>query len=331
MPESSEHAPGPWIELWEGPDQTCGSAGMPSPVFHIHGRAGSDAPLHSLSWSLNGRGRIPVAVGPSAFRVSKAGDFTIFLERAWLRAGRNELLILANDEKGRESTSRVSIDLHTSSRASLPMRAEWAGARRAGQRAEIIDGRWRIEDDSVRTAEPGYDRALALGDLGWTDFDIRVPITIHGLDTHPAHMQWPSMGCAVGVVLRWRRHADWGDILPARGWFPLGAMVRFEHQPGDPADTARLRIRAGGFVPALAETPTIELPPGTRLMLRARVRSQTGWPSRYEAKHWPVDRAEPEEWTLSAAGLSTELPSGSVALCAHHVDASFGPVSVESA
>ncbi len=329
---SDPAAPGPAIDVWEGDHQVCGRSGMASPVFHIHGRVTPDAddsaPVHSISWSLNNRGRIPAAIGPTAFRVAAPGDFTIFLERSWLRAGENTLLILANDAAGRETTRRVTIELHPNARASLPMRVEWQGCDSVGRRVEVIDGRWEVQADAARAIEPGYDRALALGDVDWTDIDVRVPITLHAFDDRPASMQWPSMGCAVGVALRWRRHADWGDILPARGWFPLGALARLEHSPGDPAGTARLRLRAGGFVPPLAEGAIVDVEPGASFVLRARVRSGPGGPAHYDAKLWRAGDPEPDAWTVSAQGIPSELPRGAVLLTAHHADASFGTIEI---
>ena len=133
---------GPSIEVWEGDHQVCGRAGMASPVFHVHGRVTPDAsnlgaPIHSVSWSLNSRGRIPAAIGPTAFRVAAPGDFTIFLERSWLRAGENSLLILANDAAGRETTHRVTVELH---QPDVPTRERLVHAIAGRRRVAVTEG-----------------------------------------------------------------------------------------------------------------------------------------------------------------------------------------------
>ncbi len=320
---------GPSIELWQAGEQTFGANGASCRFVHVLGRVTADAGLHSLSCSLNGQWRMPVPVGPSAFRLAQEGDFSIELDRRRLSPGTNKLTILANDRDGRETTLDLHVRDNASSPPSFPFEVDWSSGDSINDVAQVIDGRWAVEDGGVRTKQVAYDRLIALGDVRWRDFEVEVPFVIHGFDESPAAMGWPSMGPALGVKLRWEGHRDWHDIRPARGWFPFGAMPQLRREPGLPADQLRFQIDSSGFVPPLAREPlarTITL--GACYVLRASVESREDSSSVYRAKLWAEGEHEPADWDLVAEGRGEELASGAVLLVAHHVDATFGNVRV---
>ncbi len=80
---------------------------------------------------------------------------------------------------------------------------------------QVVDGQWAKDGDNIRTMATGYDRIVALGDMGWDDFQVTVPVTIHAFPD-------PNAG-GVGVVARWQGHFQIDDEQPGRGWWQIGA------------------------------------------------------------------------------------------------------------
>ena len=80
---------------------------------------------------------------------------------------------------------------------------------------QVVDGQWAKDGDNIRTMSTGYDRIVALGDMGWDDFQVTVPVTIHAFPD-------PNAG-GVGVVARWQGHFQIDDEQPGRGWWQIGA------------------------------------------------------------------------------------------------------------
>jgi hypothetical protein len=67
---------------------------------------------------------------------------------------------------------------------------------------------------------------------------------------------------------------------------------------------------------------------GTTYMFRLRVESTPGAGGLYSLKVWEAGQTEPADWNLSIQDDATDLPSGSFQLLAHHVDATYGDVTV---
>ncbi len=63
-------------------------------------------------------------------------------------------------------------------------------------------------------------------------------------------------------------------------------------------------------------------------MYKMRVETQPDGSHFYRLKTWLSGTTEPTTWTLSGYGLSTDPDSGSLLLLAHHVDATFGDVTI---
>lgn len=315
------------IDIWGGAEQHIGRLGNPSRPMRVLGRASATAGVHSVSYALNGRGRFPTAIGPTAFRLQAAGDFCLEFDRGRLKPGQNTVRIWVVDGEGAEETMDVTIQATGGTRWPLPYTADWTEVERPVDACEFVDGRWDIREGKLRTIEPGYDRLIAIGDVAWRHYDVRVPFTVHDIDRSPVAKAWPSMGPAFGVQLRFEGHHNWGDILPARGWFPFGIMARLEHDE-DLGDThMRLRLRGPGFVKPLAEEPEgREVQPGSTYIFRVASASAPNGQGEYAVKVWREDEAEPEEWQLTARGLDGETPAGSALVMAHHVDASIGTV-----
>ncbi|MEL7473772.1 MAG: hypothetical protein AAGK04_10685 [Planctomycetota bacterium] len=318
------------IDVWGGEEQHLGQIGHASRPTRILGRASAEAGIDSVSYAINGRGRFPVSVGPSAFRLGRDGDFCLEFSRDRLVQGENVITLWANDREGAELESQIKIHIDKNTRWPLPFETDWANAERPQDLCEIADGCWGIEHGGLRTLEPGYDRMVAIGDVRWRHYEITATVTIHDVDRSPRVLGWPSMGPAFGVQVRWEGHHDWGDIKPARGWFPFGAMARLEHDEDLPESEMRFRLRGPGFVePLAAEAHGRHVEPGMSFVFR--VASQTGPDGRgvYGASVWHADEPEPETPQLTARGLDRETPAGSAVIMAHHTDVTIGRVRAE--
>ncbi|NLF32492.1 MAG: hypothetical protein GX591_16575 [Planctomycetes bacterium] len=318
----------PTIHVWYGRHQRFAAAGHASRFVNIVGSVAPAREIHAVAYQLNGGRLTPLPLGPTAFRLLGEGDFNVELESADLAPGANTLTLRAVSRQGGQSSVDVTIDYVPDAPVPpLPWTVRWADAASVPDLAQVIDGHWTLTDGGLRTVEIGYDRLAAVGDVGWRDVVVTVPITIHRYTDLPAAYGWPSHGAGVGVLLRWQGHSDWHDLMPRRGYLPFGAIAWGAIGTGD-ADR-RMQLYSGADGSTLAKRSDRVIPVGSPTMLKAAVQSQEGRPSLYRMKLWPAGAAEPSGWDLQAENLDGELDSGSVVLLAHHTDATFGDVLIE--
>ncbi len=190
-----------------------------------------------------------------------------------------------------------------------------------------MDGLWNTNSDGIRTTQIGYDRLIAIGDLGWRDYEITVPITMHSMD--PAGYDAPSYGPAVGILMRWSGHTH--DPVsceqPDCGYQPYGA-IGWYRWPSDRVSPGRLQIDMNT---ASNETDTSgrQLAFNTTYLFKMSVQTLESGRSIYKLKVWSEASQEPADWDLQVQDVIDEDPTGgSILLLAHHVDATFGNVSV---
>ena len=320
----------PIIDVWHGRHQRFGADGHASRFVNIVGRVAPAREIHAVGYQLNGGRLTPLPVGPTAFRLLGEGDFNVELDRADLAPGANTLLLRAIGQQGAESCIEVTIEYVPDAPVPrLPRTIRWADASNVLDVAQVIDGHWTLTADGLRTVEIGYDRLAAIGDIGWRDVTVTVPITIHRYNDLPAAYCWPSGGAGVGVLLRWQGHSDWHDLMPPRGYLPFGAIAWGVFGTDD-ADR-RMQLYSGADGSTLAKRTDRFMPVGETTMLKMAVRSHAGRPSVYRMKLWPQGRPEPSEWDLEGENHPGELDRGSVVLLAHHTDATFGDVLIEPA
>jgi uncharacterized repeat protein (TIGR02543 family) len=210
------------IDVWHGPDQAFGQNGRPQPWVNILGNVSDSDGVDSLAYSLNGGPASILSVGPDGRRLASAGDFNIDIPCTDLVNGTNQVVITATDELYNRSTKMVTVTYSSGNVWPLPYSIDWSSATSIQDVAQVVDGLWTLEADSVRILEPGYDRLVAIGDVSWTDYEVMVPVTIHDLSD--------NMGGA-GILLRWNGHTD--DPIsgwqPKTGWNPLGAIGWFRY------------------------------------------------------------------------------------------------------
>jgi len=336
----------PMIEVWYGRHQSFGQRGHPQRWINILGRVHQPELVTSLSYCLNKEAKQTLRMGPNRRRLTSPGDFNIELDRSELAAGDNTVTIIARDRYNHETIERVAIQ-HIQGRTwPMPYTIEWQTVSSIQDAAQVVDGLWELDENSVRPVVPGYDRLLAIGDYSWTDYELTVPITIHDFD--PTGFRYPSYGPGVGILLRWnghyhwkrepsrhgwwplrsvRRwlgHDDWTD-RPRWGWWPFGALGWYRWQRGK---GYRVHLIGNAAIPIAEEDSKRELRLGLPYVFKVGVHSRPGQTSLYRMKVWEQAAHEPTGWDLMGPGPRGELTQGSALLVAHHVDAQFGDVSV---
>ncbi len=317
---------GPNIDLWYGNAQPVGELGLPQPFFNILGNVSSaDSPVQ-LTFSLNGGPSQSLSTGPDRRRLWGEGDFNIELEIDGLAPGANLVTIEATDASGRESSDTVILEYTPGERWRLPYTIDWRETARIDRVAQVVDGLWIIEEGALRTVQVGYDRVVAIGDLGWEEYEVVVPISVHGLDPRcVADITQCSGTPSVGIIMRWPGHSDWDGSRPRYGYFPIGAAGSYRWRRDD-LQTGFLSLSNGVF-DTVARDNRQELPFDSPHYFKMRVENENeGF--RYSLKVWAENRPEPEEWSLVALEPLTGLRSGSVLLLTHHVDASFGTITI---
>lgn len=314
------------IDLWYGHRQSFAGHGLPQRWANVLGRVSGPKPVVTLEYALNGGEMLPLSIGPDLRRLAGKGDFNVDLDCRDLKVGENDLLIRAVDEVGDEITERVTLVNHAQPCA-LPYTIKWGEVAQIQDVAHVVDGIWSITADGVSPEEISYDRLIAIGDMAWRDYEVTVPITVHGINA--ACYNRPSVHAGVGIVLRWKGHSNWGadEWAGDQPWYgpgPYGAISWYcvFHDVGpilnffDPdfQRTAELPRKLDLHVPYIFKT---------------RVETLDDETSHYSLKVWRAGEDEPNTWDLTAPGSVVGLKEGAILLGAHHTAATFGDVTVE--
>jgi hypothetical protein len=189
-------ADAPDIDIWYGLNQRFGHIGDPQPWANILGNVSGPDGVASLVYSLNGDPEVTLSIGPDSRRLQSAGDFNVDIDVADLINGTNQVVITATNNLSEQSVETVTVEYTAGNDWPLPYSIDWSSATSIEDVAQVVDGLWELETDSVRTSITGYDRLVALGETSWDDYEVTVPITIHNM---------PSGG-GVGILLRWDGH-----------------------------------------------------------------------------------------------------------------------------
>lgn len=305
----------PVIDFWYGSEQTFGQIGVPQPVVNILGNVTGSAPIATLTYSLNGSAQRPLTVGPDGLRLVGNGDFNIELSLAELQLGSNSLQVRAVDTAGYQSQRQVQVNRVGGNQWPQTYSINWAQAPSIAAVAQVVDGRWAIQPNGVRTIQVGYDRLIAIGDLAWQNYEVTVPITVHStqyLSYNPP---------AVGLILRWPGHTPDGK-QPTERWWPLGVFGMYRWYQTNPA----LRLYDIGY--QIVDPAAMQLQLGVPYLFKLRARTLPGPTTEYKFKVWPTSQPEPTAWTLSHQEGAGDPASGSMLLVAHFVDATFGNVTI---
>jgi len=314
--------PLPVIDVWYGPNQTFGAIGQPQWAVNILGNVSDPDGISSLSYSLNGQPAQPLRIGPDNKRLQLPGDFNVEIDFSDLNVGSNTVLISATDGVGLTGEQTVTVNYDGSNIWPDAYSVDWSSAAKIESVAQVVDGKWALTADGVRPLELGYDRLIAIGDVTWDDYEVTVPVTVHGLD--PAcSVQWcAGGGPLVGVLMRWPGHSYWGSV-PNHGWYPMGAFAAFNWR-SSPVGLWMYR-GSDGTVAVKDSSATLEL--GVPHTFKLRAETVSGL-HRYSAKLWPQSEPEPIDWDVSIDEPLSATSEGSMLLAAHHADVTFGDVTV---
>jgi hypothetical protein len=238
------------------------------------------------------------------------------------------VLLTAVDGAG-AATQRV-VEFTVVGGSALPntMRTDFGNDGGTGRGVVVVDGQWRVGPGTLSTVGDGYDRLVAIGDLGWTDYDALVPIRIDALAATPARA---SGDPAVGVIANWTGHNN--SVTP--GSQPLQGFRALE---GGLSPFGSILWWRAGRVEVLSPDldvmdagPSVGYPMGHWYLLRVQVDS-AGSTVTYRARMWRSQVEEPQQWDVVwTSGPAAPAPTaGSLVLVAHEATVSFGDVTVRS-
>lgn len=327
---------GPVIDVWHGYEQRVGHLGDAQDDFNLMGSVSGD--VASLTCSVNGGDSRPLTIAEGDFgfrRLAAAGHFNADIPIHDLRDGGNSVLLTATGTDGQSATASVSVE-RAAGASPVPYRIDWAETDSPQDAGQYVDGRWLPTAAGPRTQHPGYDRIFLIGERTWQDYTATAEVTIHRIacETSPI-----SGGNGVGIIARFAGHAVGGhrefpDAQPKWGYQPFGAIgwLRWKKdQPDKPPQKQFYR----GDNDKRSDHGAFPVTLGVRYMMKLSCRTLPDAASgagvtRYSFKIWTAGDPEPAEWDWEVTQTSEHaLRRGGVALLAHHIDATFGNVSVE--
>jgi hypothetical protein len=320
------------IEIWHGAQQKVGHLGDAQGDFNLMGRVDDPQELLSLQYTLNAS--IPVELNFHAYRrLAMDGDFNADIPIAALAPGRNTVQVEARFSDG-VAGQTVTIE-RLSGASSLPFHIDWSAVSDPQEVGQYVDGHWRLGEHGLRPAHLGYDRLFLIGDETWQDYEITAAVTIHEVTPETGPL---SGGNGLGFIMRFTGHVVGGPrrfpiAQPKWGYQPVGAITWLRWISGQP-DGAAFEQFLSGDSNDKSNYRKVEIRHGETYVLRARCQTlrdadQGHGVTRYAFKLWPAAADEPQAWDWKHVQTSRDaLRRGGVALVAHHVDASFGNISV---
>jgi hypothetical protein len=256
-------------------------------------------------------------------RLYESGDFNIEIYRLALRDGHNSVVIRAIDKLNRVSTAAVTLNYTKGKIWPLPYYVDWTRVHDVTGSIQILDGRWTKVANGIRPLVMGYDRLFAIGDITWKDYEVTVTFTVHAIDLTGSDNS-VSIGPALGLITHWQGHSfipipQCECSQPRCGWSPSGASAWYAFRDHT--------LRIEDIQNAQTIVRSVELNTPYIWKMRSETISGQREPY-YRMKLWKAGRPEPEKWDLQGSGRSDGLTSGSIVLDAHHVDVTFGNISV---
>jgi hypothetical protein len=323
----------PRIEIWHGAQQKVGHLGQSQHDFNLMGRVEEPRKLLSLQYSLNQS--IPIELNFRAYRrVAADGHFNADIPIAALAPGANTIEVEARFADGSGGRQTVTVE-RLFGASPLPLDIDWSTVSDPQDVGQYVDGHWRLGEHGLRPAHVGYDRLFLIGDETWRDYQVTAVVTIHEVapDTGPF-----SGGNGLGFVMRFNGHVVGGPhrfpiAQPKWGYQPTGAIAWLRWARGE-ADGPAYRQFLRGDSNEKSNYGKVEVRAGETYVLKALCQSLPDdaagrGVTRYAFKLWPAAAAEPLAWDWEHVQASPNaLRRGGVALVAHHVDASFGAISV---
>jgi hypothetical protein len=313
---------GPVFNIWYGLNQTFGQIGVPQQWVNILGNVSDPDGFSQFTYSLNGGPDQPLNIGPER-RLEKPGDFNVDIDFAELLDGTNSITITAVDTLGNSTIEKVMVNYPSGNIWPINYSIDWNVASQLQNVAQVVDGLWTIADGNLMPSIVGYDRAVAIGDISWSDYEVEIPVTIHSIDFKG--FERPNGEPAVGVLLKWPGHTDWtGDQQPNWGYFPGGGGAWYEINADGSGD-----LRLTDFDGLAASDPlNRSLDFDLTYIWKVRVETLQNGNSQYSIKVWESSLPEPPTWELVDIDAD-DVAGGSLLLVAHYTDVSFGNIVIQ--
>jgi len=315
-------AQGPTITPWAGTSQAFGQIGNPQRWVNVLGTVTDPDGVKSLSYTLNGGASKALSIGPDTRRLLEPGDFNIDIDRADLVAGNNTVRITAVDQLNNQSALDVTVHYTAGKVWPKTYTADWSLASNVRDLAQVVDGKWFLDQGNVRPQVMGYDRTFVIGDVTWQSFEVKMPITILAID--PKGFVFPSVSPGLGFTARWIGHTQRvANEQPLTYWLPQGGGPWYD--AGE-----ELLYLAGSDGMFVLDPDNRKLPLAVKHWWKLRAETLPSGRTFYGLKIWKASETEPELWQMHGSEGTDDLQNGSLIVVAHHVDARFGKIEITS-
>jgi len=317
------------IEVWYGKKQSFGEVGRAQNWINILGNVARDKAWKQVIYTLNGGERKELSLGSDKHRLANKGDFNIDIGWDEVVEGKNTVVIEAISEKGEKAKEKVVIDVTLGKKWPLPYSVDFSKVTKLQKVVQVVDGKWELTQEGVRTAEPYYDRVLTIGDTNWTNFEANILLTVN--DFTPPEKGPPTFNVThFGVAFRWRGHAP-DKLQPYRKWFPLGAQGEFLLKNNLDSCTWRILFDGGSGAPPQKFTKNRKpISLGKKMHVKAQVTTLPNGDTEYSFKQWMMGTDEPAQWDI--VGIEDgkrDFRSGALCLVPHNSDVTIHQVLVK--
>ena len=322
VPEDEIDINPPNITIWYGKSQKFGQIDRPQKWVNILGNVNDPSGMAELNYSLNNGSTSPLSIGPDSLRLQSSGDFNVEINYSALVCGNNQLVIRASDKVGNSKNETVSINNSCNNVLPKNYNINWSNVTNIQDVAQITDGLWIKEANSIRPAIIGYDRMITIGNMTWDDYEITAPITLNAVLDSSAKPGGPNFGFG----MRWQGHYD--SVPPAQPryvWDPLGAMGLYIWN--QTSRDFQLSLIGNGMKVLDHDTSGTHLSVGTTYIFKMRAETIVS-NTLYSLKVWEQGTPEPLGWTISGYGPASELKRGSLTVTTHYGDVSIGNISI---
>lgn len=315
------------VDLWYGPKQRVADRGLAQRWFNVLGRVSDPAQVESFTGRVDDRAPVRLNLGPDDHRLIAAGDFNMDIDLHGLCAGDHIVELEAVYADGERATESLILTIGTRETTEPEIEIDWQSCGIPNEDAQVVDGRWEVNGRYVTTREIGYDRLIAIGDMRWRDYEVRVPIVVHAIESRAYSS--PSVHTGVGIVMRWKGHSRWSADgratgQPRFGPVPYGTIAWWTTWPDERGECLTffdVDLRPVEITPFRLD---INVP----YVFCAQATTDTDESSRFRLKVWPEAETEPASWEITTLAPPNALETGSLVLGAHETAASFGPVTV---
>ncbi len=315
----------PVINVWYGTSQTFGAKGVPQTWVNILGDVSDQVGMASLTYSLNGGAAQGLSMGENDVRLVSPGEYNAEIAYSSLHTGANAVKLSAIDNDGNASTKTVTVTKVAGKVWPLPYTIDWSqSGGRVNNLAQVADGNWIVQGNTIRNTDVGYDRLVTIGQAStWAQYTATAQVTIHSMDVD---------GAAVGLIAGFTGATSNLNGVPnadqPRSGHPFPAAFLYDFAGGQPAQADIYANSAHHAETSLVHTSGLHLSANVTYTFKINVTDNTIGGSVFRFKVWRTGTAEPAAWLLQANG---DRSRGSLVLAAHRADVSFGTVSVVNA